>query len=290
VEAKFHDEPVPRVCFTPPNCVRLGLLLASSLLAAGPLRADEPLAGAWRFLAGQQLVEAGLALKSAAESDPRERELAQAVLLVAQQPVTDLRLAEAERRLQALATVADETGAAAQYFAGRLHQLHFAKPDHRRAADYYRALAVRQPASHWAQLAQVKLALLTLYMLPEPAAPAARLAAVEAMLPGMTIPRLRRDLLIVLGRSRLFYDEPVERALADLVAAADIGGLTGIAEGQFLLQVAELSFRTGRDEQARDFFVRYLRDNEADPRSFTARERLREIDERRAGAAQEAGS
>ncbi len=254
-----------------------------ALLTALPLAAQNEMAEAWRLVGGHLYTEAGLKLKAA--DAPRERELAQAVILAAQQPVTDEKLVAVERRLLVLAEGQDEVAAAALYFVGRLRQVHFAQPDYAKAAEFYRMLAERQPASAWAQLGLVKLALLTLYQLPEPTTTEARLAAAAALLPHVTIPRLRRDLLIVLGRTRLFYDQPLAAVLADLLAADAIGGLTGVAEGGFLLQIGELSFRSKKWAQAQDYFTRYLQGNGADPRSFAVRKKLAVIEARLAGAA-----
>lgn len=248
-------------------------------LPALPAAADSQLAEAWRNVAGHLYTEAGLALRGAEAS--RERELAEAVLLAAQQPTTDERLRTVERRLQELASSADDAvSAAALYLAGRLHQVHFARADHARAADYFERLASRFPDSHWAQLGLVKLGLLQLYMLPEPGGQEARLAKADALLPRLTIPQLRRDLLIVIARTRIFYEQPLDDVLDDLLAADAIGGLTGPALGEFLLQIAELSLRAGHLRQARDYFTRYLGLNTADPRAYTANERLKQIEAR----------
>jgi len=255
--------------------VALPLLFLLCLPAAAS--SDAPAGDVWRLLAGNLPGEAAAALRQAAPADPRQRALAEAVILVARQPLTDERLREAERRLNDLAAEADETGAAALYLAGRLHQLHYTTPNFPRAAAYYRQLADAQPDSAWAQLGLVKLALLTLHVLPEPAAPVDRLSAAEALLARVVEPVLRRDLLIVLGRARLFYELDPERARADLLAADAIGGLTGLAEADLALQIGELSFRAGDDERAERYFGRFLQSNDADPRVYAVEQRLAAI-------------
>lgn len=264
----------------------VGLLL---LIPAGVWAADEPLAEAWHKLASHLPGEANGLLQRADAADPRARALAQAVAQTAQQPVTDEKLRAVEKQLNALADGDDEIAAAALYFAGRIYQVHFSTPDAVKAAHYYRRLAERQPASDWAQLGLVKLGLLTLYALPEPATPAARIAATETLLTQVTQPRHRRDLLIVLARGRLFYEQPLEAVLADLVAADAIGGLSGVAQRDFLLQVGELAFRAGRWRQAQEYFTRYLADGSADPRWFAVRERMKLIDARLAEDAAKGG-
>ncbi|MBK8858391.1 MAG: tetratricopeptide repeat protein [Opitutaceae bacterium] len=265
---------VPRVF--PPLIIPLLLLVTLA-------RADETPDAVWRLLAANLPGEAGVALKSTPPTEPRARALAEAVVLTARQPLTDERLLEAERRFEALAEVPDEVGAAALYLTGRLHQLHFSTPDYTEAARYYRRLAERQPASPWAQLGLVKLALLTLHVLPGPATPADRIAAAEVLLPRVTVPPLRRDLLIVLGRARLFHEVGMEQARFDLLAADAIGGLTGLAEADVLLQIGELSFRAGDDGRAEEYFRRFLKGNDADPRVYTVEQRLKVIAARKGG-------
>lgn len=264
-------------CVTAP-CLpsRWSLRLLLLVLIVTPLRADDALAEAWRNLAGQLHIEAATRLKDAADS--RERELASAVLQAMQQPTTDERLNQVERRLLALADGHDdETAAAALYLAGRLHQVHFNPPDPAKAAHYYEQLAARAPASHWAQLGLVKLALLQLYVLPVPGGPPARFAVAESLLPRVTSQPLRRDLHITLARTRIFYEQPLDAVLADFLAADAIGGLRGPAQGDVYLQIGELSFRAGHLLQARDYFNRYLNLNSADPRAYTVQQRLGEI-------------
>jgi hypothetical protein len=260
------------------------LLLIAFILT--PLRADDALVEAWRNLAGHLHIEAATQLKKTADS--RERELAAAVLLALRQPTTDERLLEVERRLLALADGhEDDISAAALYLAGRLYQVHFNPSNPAKAAQYYEQLAARAPDSHWAQLGLVKLGLLQLYVLPVTGGPSARLATAAALLPRVTIPALRRDLLITLARTRIFYEQPLDAVLADFLAADAIGGLRGPAQGDVYLQIGELSFRAGRLQQSRDYFQRYLNLNSADPRSYTAQQRLDEIATRLAAGGEE---
>lgn len=270
---------------------RIFIPFGLALIATGnALAAAEPLTEAWAKLASHLPGEASALLQHAGAASPRERALAQAVAQAAQQPVTDEKLRAVEKQLNELAAGGDDVAAAALYFAGRIYQVHFSTPDAAKAADYYRRLAERQPASEWAQRGLVKLALLTLYALPEPAAPAARITATAALLPQVTLPRQRRDLLIVLARGRLFYEQPLEAVLADLLAADALGGLSGVAERDFLLQVGELSFRAGQWRQAQAYFARYLADGSADPRAFAVRERMKALETKLAAGGPGGGS
>ena len=265
---------VPRV--TPPV---FRLLLFCLGLAVGPAArpAGEDVTAAWE-LVGRHLANDALAgLQSNREHGSREAAFAEAVVLMDSQPVTDGGLREVAERLGELARGDDEIAQASAYLTGRLYQAHFFTPDYVRAAQQYEQLAARHPASYWAQLGLVKLALLKLYALPEPAEPAARIAAAEALLPRLTRPELQRDAHIVIGRARLFHGQPVDTVLAHLLEADRIGGLAGLKRGELQLQIGELSRRAGHWEQARDYFQRFVDENEVDGRVYNVKAKLAEI-------------
>lgn len=256
---------------------RLWPVLLSALLFPLTLPAATP-ADAWRALADSRPQDALRLLKSLPPG--RETQLIHALALMHQQPVTDEALRQAELLLVALAAGDDDLALQAHYLQARLHQVHAAAPDPARAAELYTALAARQPASHWAQLARVKLALLHLYTLPAPGGPEARLRVAEAQLAQLTEPALQRDLHLQIGEAGLHHGLPPARVLPHLRAADDIGGVPGVAQEDLILQIGELSFRTGDLATARAYFERYLRDYAVNPRCFTVRHRLRELEAR----------
>ncbi|MEO5994280.1 MAG: hypothetical protein ABIP92_12120, partial [Arthrobacter sp.] len=195
------------------------------------------------------------------------------------QPVTEPGLRQVEARLAELARGDDEIADASAYLMGRLYQAHYFTPDYARAAQEYERLATKSPGSYWAQLGLVKLALLRLFLLPEPVKPAARVAAAEALLPRITRPELQRDAHIVIGRAGLFHGEPVDTVLAHLMEADRIGGLTLLKRGELQIQIGELSRREGRWEQARVYFQRFVDENDVDGRVHTVKVKLEEIAE-----------
>ena len=200
------------------------------------------------------------------------------------QPVTDDGLRQTEAILAEVARGGDELAEQAAYLQARIYQAHFSQPVPEKAAALYRALAEKKPRSHWAQLGLVKLALLQLYVLPEPAGPAARHAATGALLARLTEKSLQRDLHLQLGLAGLFYHQPLPGVLEHLLAADRIGGVAGQAGEDLVVQIAELSFRDGQDAQARGYFERYLREYPVSGRCFTVRARLQALDERAAAA------
>jgi hypothetical protein len=266
---------------------RLALLwLGLAGAGLGALRAGEDVAAAWE-LVGRHLANDALAgLQAKRAPGGREVAFAEAVVRMDSQPVTEAGLKQVEAQLAELAHGSDEIAEASAYLIGRLHQAHFFAPDYGRAARQYEQLAADHPASYWAQLGLVKLALLQLFLLPEPREPAARVAAAEALLPRVTVPDLRRDLHIVIGRAALFHDQPMDPVLAHLLAADAIGGLTEFKRGELQLQIAELSRRAGHWEQAREFFQRFIDENDVDGRVYTVKAKLAEIAAHRRGGDQ----
>ncbi len=216
--ASFHDGPVPRI---PLRVFRLLLLIGLAASIRPNARAADDVAGAWELVARHLPGDAQARLAPPAIAG-REAALARAAVAMDSQPMTDERLTTVVTQLAELARGDDEVGQAAAYLVGRMYQVHFFQPDPARAARAYEELVARHPDSYWAQLARVKLAVLRLYLLPEPAAPAARVEAAEALLAQVTVPELRRDLHIVIGRARLFHRLP--GALPHLREAARIGG------------------------------------------------------------------
>ncbi len=260
------------------NGVGLPLGLAW-LVASGAGRGDAAeLAAVWKCVADSQFAEGQAALRQVHEGDPRERVLVEVVLAWSRPSAAAGQVRELDGRLAGLTDGADDLAAQALYLRARLYQVYAVPVELARARQYYQELARRFPGNHWAQLGLVKLALLTLYALPEPADPAARLAAATALLGEISEPPLRRDLQLQIGWAGLFYDRPCDEVLPHLLAADRIGGMPGIVPEDLVLQIGELSLRAGRVEQARSYFERFLREYPVSTRRFNVRQRLAELD------------
>ena len=253
----------------------LSLALLPFVLKGAPA-ADETTA-AWQLMANHLVRDAYVRLDQIKGTPTREQALAQAVVAVDYQPVTQDRLREAEAAFEALARGEDEIADAAAYMQARLYQVHYQQPDYVRAAALYRALAERHPESHWAQLGLVKLGLLMLYALPEPAAPAERIAAATALLARIHEEKLQRDLHLQIARAGTFYEQPLDTVLPHLIEVNRIGGLVGQAPEDLAIELGELSLRAGHYKQARSYFEAYLRDFTPNLRSVTVRQRLEDL-------------
>ncbi len=240
----------------------------------------------WQAIADLRITDAQRDLKKAPQD--RSTTLAEAVTLIARQPATDGNMHEAEQKLLPLSDGTDEIADQAAYLQARIYQIHLQQPDYAKAAELYTALAARRPQSHWAQLGLVKLALLKLYVLPDSAAAGAdRLAPAEALLPQIHEPLLQRDLHLQIGQAGVILKQPLPRFVPHLATAARIGGITGTAREDLIVQVGELSRRAGFLAQAKEFFELYLREYPTNVRAYSAKERLKDIDRQLAAAAGE---
>lgn len=256
-------------------CWPLGLVW---VVAAGPDRVEaDEFVEVWHCIADGRSAEGQAKLRRVKTGDGRERELVEVVLEMARPPIAAGRITELDERLAGLAAGADEWAAQALYLRARLQQVHAVPVAPARAEVYYRELTRRFPGGHWAQLGRVKLAVLVLYTLPEPADPAARLAMATALLNEVSELPLRRDLQLQIGWAGLYYMRPYDEVLPHLEAADQVGGLPGIVPEDLVLQLGELSLRAGRMEQARGYFERFLREFPVSTRRFNVRQRLAEI-------------
>ena len=215
------------------------------------------------------------------DSDSRAERLVWAAGRIGAQPATDGSMREAEAVLLELEQGTDDIAAQAAYLRARIYQLHLNEPDFAMAAKLYTALAERQPQNHWAQLGLVKLGMLKLYALPDSTAPDAdRLAPAEAVLTRIHEPLLRRDLDLQIGQAGIVLHQPQARFLPHLIAADHVGGITGTACEDLIVQIGVLSERVGDWARAREYFERYLAEYPTNVRAFTIRKKLAEVNGR----------
>lgn len=257
--------------------------LSGSVFAAAQAKLDD----AWRALSDSRDRDALRALGG--DRSTRAAQLAYAATVMSQQPATDHNMHEAETVFIELAKGDDAIADEAAYLRARLWQLHYSTPDLAKAAELYSELALRRPQSHWAQLGLVKLGLLKLYALPEPAAGSDRLAPAEALLARIHEPALQRDLHLQIGQAGVVLRQPLPRLIPHLVAADRIGGISGTAYEDLVIQIGELSLRAGLLDQAKAYFTRYLHEYPAALRTFAVRKRLEEAERQLAQRAKEGG-
>ncbi|MCF7761769.1 MAG: hypothetical protein K9M98_14815 [Cephaloticoccus sp.] len=257
-----------------PRLTLFRLLLCASMPGAGVVTASETGEIAiWHQVATYLSQEAMVELSDLPEprdaTGQRERDFCAAVVLLDQQPITEGRLDEVERQLNALLAVSrgDDIGRASRFLLGRIAQIFRGEPDLKRATEFYRGLIAEAADDHWSDLARVKLAMLELYALPGPN-PAVRIAAVEALIPGVTERVTLRDLHRLAARGVMFYELDPARALEHLLAADAIGGLRGTPAADQVVQIGNLAWELGRRDLADTYRERLRTDFPRDPRIY----------------------
>jgi len=221
------------------------------------------------YLSQEAMVELSDLPKPRDATGQRERDFCAAVVLLDQQPITEGRLDEVERQLNALLAISqgDDIGRACRFLLGRIAQIFRGEPDLKRATEFYRALINESADDHWSDLARVKLAMLELYALPAPN-PTTRIAAVEALIPGVTERVTLRDLHRLAARGVMFYELDPARALEHLLAADAIGGLRGTPAADQVVQIGNLAWELGRRDLADTYRERLRTDFPRDPRIY----------------------
>lgn len=273
---KFHHGWVHSVLPLPRIARPVLLLLIWPLLVVGAT-APADLNPAWTSLANSRPKDVLRSIDGNETSRPAR--LARAAAWMSLQPATDDNMRAADAIFTELAQGNDEVAAEAGYLRARLQQLHYSQPDYARAAELYRELFARQPQSHWAQLGLVKLAMLELYVLPG-STPAGtdRLAPAEAVLAQIREPLLQRDLHLQIGQAGVALKQPLRRLVPHLVAADLVGGISGTAREDLIVQIGVLSLRAGLPAQAKEYFERYLREYPTNVRAYTVKLKLEEAD------------
>jgi hypothetical protein len=196
---------------------------------------------------------------------------------LARPPISEGDWDDIEPVLANLAGGDDAIAARALYLQARMYQVHMPTPDYVRAEELYREVAHRWPGSHWAQLGYVKLGLVKLYALTEPADPEARFAEVEALLDHITEPTLHRDLQLQIGWAGMFHERPLDYVLPHLIAADAVPGMLGITPEDLKIQIGELSFRAGHLEQSKRYFEEFLAEYSSNTRRFNVRKQLEKV-------------
>ncbi|MCF7688651.1 MAG: hypothetical protein K9N01_10145 [Cephaloticoccus sp.] len=250
-------------------------------LAVGHATGGE-LANGWQALAGYRAGQAlGVFDPQQNATDPglaREARFGHAVALLDHQPVSGAELAEAQRVFTAMAeSGTDDFAQGARFFLGRIAQHHLAEPDAVEASRQFRRLIKEHVNSVWAQSALSRLALLEIYALSPDSAPAGRIAAAENLVASARTPAAKCEVHYVIATAILFYRLPGAGALPHLVAAERLNRLGWSERTEVLVQIAELSRLSGHQEQAAEYYQKFLTENPRDQRHYIIQQRLEQL-------------
>ncbi len=241
-------------------------MLVLGCIAPGANAQSAGLLSQWEMLSYGFYNDAGEAFARAGDS--REARLGAAIAQVNRSPMTAASLADAARQLTAL-LANDDTGRAAHYFLGRLHQLHPIEPDPAVAAREFEALIATGADDIWCRLALVKLAILRLTTLPGPDDPAARIATVTPLFNRTSDPATRRDLHLVIAEVCLRSQRYDATTRTHLLAALDAPSLGADVRADLLIQIARVSQLMRDVATAREYFQRFVREFPRDRRRPT---------------------
>jgi len=254
--------------------VSLSLLLP---VRANPAGAESPLARAWQQLATFQAKEA----LETFVSDPRpEARLGQALSLLALQPSTQNNVDRAESLLRTLADDPQNPAYAdALYFLARIAQVHRTIPDPDEALRRYSVLMEAIPGHPLAQLAEVKVAILRLYVLPHPEAVAGRdlFAELDTRGGSLTDPDALRDFYTVLADAAAHFEIDFERRYAFLRKIDATGRTGGNMRADLLVRLGETARLLERPAEARTYYERFLAEFPRNNRAHVVTERLQSL-------------
>lgn len=237
-----------------------------------PATAAQP---AWRHASRLLVRDAHREFQNGATS--REARFGEAVTLLNMQPRTESNIAQAAEMFAVLSAndAADEFALAARYYLGRIEQVHRFTPDPAKAKQIYEQLMRDHPESLYAQLAGVKVCVLTLYV--SELAPTQRLAAGEQMESFFQQPEAKRDYHLVMADGYVRLGGSAARLLHHLLAA-DEGEMARTARGDLYARIVEAAAQTGDRRLAIDYCHKFLGLRLRAARVSIIEDRLRELE------------
>lgn len=197
--------------------------------------------------------------------DNRETKFGVAITLLNIQPKTSWNIERAYGLLEDLrdGDSSDETGISAQYFLGRIDQIHRSSPDRKSAGRHYTDLIEQHGEHPLAQLAIIKLGILELYS-PSSKDVAAVLFRTEAKAELLTDPIARRDFHILLAEAYERFTQSKSKSLEHLLGAQEADPSIRRLDPDFTLRIADLARELGKYKLAirsyREFIGSFQRD------------------------------
>lgn len=258
----------------------------SAALGAGLLTLaanDSPLLdSAWDDAATLRVQEAYGNFSAAEKSktgDPRDVDFGLAVSLLNLQPRTTGNIDRAEALFTQLiiANPNDEVGIASQYYLARVEQVHRNAPNLPKALHIYDDLIRQHPDHFYAQTAITKVAILKLDALPSTADKSRMLVEVEQLRPLLKDPAARCNFALTLGNACILYHLGDEKAMHYLMEADALGIPVQVVEANVLIRIGNLATRLGRKEIAIAHFEHFLEKFPRNTRSYTVREKIKEL-------------
>ena len=251
----------------------LGLAMAAPVSSAGAspdVESDSP-SSPWR-LASRGLVEEAheeFSRLGKSGGENRESRFGMAVTLLNVQPETAGNVERAYRLLREIRdeNLTDHYGISAQYFLGRIDQVHRSSPDRESARRHFTVLIERYREHPLAQLAVVKLSILDLYD-PTNDNLTARFAQVEGRVGLLWDRPAKRDFHLLLAEAYDRYKLSKSKSLEHLLAAEMSDPSIVRSNPEFAVLVADLARELGEVETAILYYRVFMKNFRRDARRF----------------------
>ena len=231
---------------------------------------------AWKLVAGYSASEALPLFETATPS--AERQLGIATVLLGKYPQTPQNVDAAELILQELLSEDEqsESRAAAYYLLGRIAHI-FREGRMVEAAYYYRQLREKFPENQLADIAAVKLAMITLSE-SSPDGSEKNLREEVELLEVPNHRSARSDFHTLLAE---YYMERgyLSAALERLIMVRELGVNRGINKADLLVQIGRLAEELGRKAIARPAYEDFLGEFPTDTRNYMVQQQLVMMDE-----------
>ena len=192
-----------------------------------------------------------------------------AITLLNVQPKTNRNIEKAYRLLEEIKDEdsSDTYGISAQYFLGRIDQIHRSPPDPESARRHFSRLIERHGEHPAAQLAIIKLGILDLYD-PSIKDVATRLSRTEERVEMLMDPMAERDFHILLAEAYERFNFSKSKSLEHLLAAKAADPTIELLDPNFTVGVADLVKELGDLETAIRYYRRFLENYQRDARRF----------------------
>ncbi|MES2308488.1 MAG: hypothetical protein V4507_06465 [Verrucomicrobiota bacterium] len=207
---------------------------------------------------------------SRSTEEGRNRDYAQAILLLNTQPKTEANIQQSAGILRNLieAKKDDEIGISSKYYLGRIAQIHQASPDPVLAEKIYRELLHDFPESPEASQAVVKLSLIRLYSGLTRDQARQRLAEVEGF---SSLVKGNNALVcyhLLVGDYIIRFGGSKEKALEHFVIAEQAGIRRSTSRADTEIRIGMLARELGKKEIAQTYFKKFIGEFPRDSRTY----------------------
>jgi hypothetical protein len=172
----------------------------------------------------------------------------------------------------------DEIGICAQYFLGRIAQIHSLDgADFAKARDIFRKLYRSHPEHTLAQLGYIQLVLLELYDKQSQDSLAARLKRLEAEQPVLSDREIWKNYQLVLAQAYLMGRISKQKALEHYLLADQVGMIRWRGRSDFYATIIDLARNLGHRDIAIAYCKKFLDGYPRDQRSYIVSQFLIEL-------------